>query len=114
VLDISNSHGIGTDGLNPIIIKNNAMLLSKQLCYIVNISFNTGFFPNLLKNAIVVPVYKAGCTSDPENYHPISILTIFSKIIEKLFYKRLIGYVNTHNIYFMRINLDLDLTTPLT
>jgi len=55
-------------------------------------------FPRLLKNAIITPVYKSGSNDDPGNYRSISILTTFCKILEKLFYNRLISFINTHNI----------------
>ena len=55
-------------------------------------------FPNLLKNAIVVPIYKNGKRDDPNNYMPISILTTFSKVLEKLFYSRFISFINRNNI----------------
>jgi hypothetical protein len=95
---LSNSTAIGTDNLLPTIIKLNASLISNQLTYIFNLSFTQGIFPNLLKNAVVVPIYKGGSHSDPSNYRPISILTIFSKLLEKLFYNRLVAFVNAKNI----------------
>jgi hypothetical protein len=94
---LSNSSAIGTDNLLPTIIKLNASLISNQLTYIFNLSFTQGIFPNLLKNAVVVPIYKGGSHSDPSNYRPISILTIFSKLLEKLFYNRLVAFVNAKN-----------------
>ena len=55
-------------------------------------------FPNLLKNSIVVPIHKNGKRDDPNNYRPISILTIFFKVLEKLFYSRFISFINRNNI----------------
>lgn len=95
---LSNSHAIGSDGINPIIIKDNISCIASHLLYIFNMSFANGVFPKMLKNAIVTPVFKSGTNTDPSNYRPISILTIFSKLLEKLFYTRLIGFVNGKNI----------------
>ena len=83
MLSISNSKAVGSDGFSPIIIKQNINAISKQLEYIFNLSFSSGIFPKLLKSAIVTPLYKSGSVTEPGNYRPISILTIFSKLLEK-------------------------------
>ncbi len=97
-LSLSNSRSVGADGLAPEIIKANAALLCDQLVYIFNLSFTQGIFPGQLKRAIVVPIYKSGVRTDPSNYRPISILTVFSKLLEKLFYKRLISFIDSNNV----------------
>ncbi len=51
-----------------------------------------------VKNAIIHSVFKSGNNLDPSNYRPISILTIFSKILEKLFYSRLFSFIDKHHI----------------
>ena len=43
-------------------------------------------------------MYKAGCHLDPSNHRPISILTIFSKLLEKLYYNHLESFINHKNI----------------
>jgi hypothetical protein len=68
------------------------------LVHIFNLLFSQGVFPKLLKNSIVVPIHKGGAHIDPGNYRPISILTTFSKLLEKLYYNRLMSFINTHNV----------------
>ena len=51
-------------------------------------SFLMGEYPNLLKIVMVIPIHKGGSTQDVNNYKPISLLSIFDKIIEKLMHKR--------------------------
>ena len=75
---LSNSRAVGSDGLNPLIVKDNITHLSNQLEYIFNMSFTNGVFPNLLKSAIISPIYKGVNNCDAGNYRPISILIIFS------------------------------------
>ncbi len=55
---LSNSCAIGSDGINPIVIKNNISCIASQLVYIFNMSFANGVFPKMLKNAIITPVLK--------------------------------------------------------
>jgi hypothetical protein len=56
------------------------------------------FFPNRLKYAIVKPIFKKGNKQEISNYRPITLLTSFSKIIEKLIYARLHAHINMNNI----------------
>ena len=61
----------------------------KPLVHIFNLSFSSGIFPSEMKTATVIPVFKSGNRSDFSNYRPISLLSPFSKILEKLFNLRL-------------------------
>ena len=51
-----------------------------------NDSFLSGIFPNKLKIAKVITLYKKDSGDNPANYHPISLLSVFSKLIEKIMY----------------------------
>ena len=57
------------------------------LAYIINRSFSTGVFPKLMKIVKVIPIHKGGSTQDVNNYRPISLLSIFDKIIKKIMHK---------------------------
>lgn len=59
-----------------------------------------GVFPDCLKIAKVIPVYKSGDASDPSNFRPISTLSTFSKIFEKLLVNRFISFINQNNILY--------------
>ena len=67
---------------------------------LVNNSFMQGCFPEALKTARVVPIHKGGTKSDVANYRPISLLSTFSKIYEKLMHTRLIGYFDSNNLLY--------------
>lgn len=64
----------------------------------INKSFETGVFPSCLKSAIVIPVFKGGNSTDPSNFRPISLLSILSKVIEKIVKEQLLSYLNTYGI----------------
>ena len=63
--------------------------IAPMLLCLVNESLLCGIFPKKLKLAKVTPVFKKGSTQDKDNYRPISVLSVFSKIFEKVMYKRL-------------------------
>lgn len=64
------------------------------MTYICNKSFQTGIFPDKMKTAKVIPIYKNGDKQFVSNYRPVSLLPQFSKILEKLFVKRLDSFKN--------------------
>ena len=68
----------------------------KPLVHIYNVSFQTGIFPDMMKLAKIKPLFKKGDRQDIQNYRPISILSAFSKILEKLMYNRL-SFLKKHN-----------------
>ena len=62
---------------------------------LINQSIEQGEFPQNMKCALVFPLYKAKSREDASNYRPISLLITISKILEKIVYKRVYGYLNT-------------------
>ena len=67
------------------------------LANVITSSFEQGIFPQSLKLARVVPVFKSGTKTDVSNYRPISLLTSFSKIYEKLMHNRIVSFMETNN-----------------
>ena len=90
VIGIINALENKTSGPTSIPIKMLKMipdLIIIPLCRIINMSFITGVFPEILKIVKVIPVHKGGSTQDMNNFCPISLLSIFDKIMEKLLHK---------------------------
>ena len=75
-------------------------LIIEPLCKIITNSFSSVIFPDALKICKVVPIHKGESTQNVNNYRPISLLSIFDKIIEKLMHKRLYEFLNLHEILF--------------
>lgn len=93
-----NSLSSGWDGLNKKLISSVLHLLLPCLTHIINTSFLTGILPEETKIAKIIPLFKADKPQLFNNYRPISVLPILSKIFEKLFQKRLINYLEKHKI----------------
>ena len=68
--------------------------------FIFNLSFSSGCVPDQFKLADVIPVHKKDSVTCMNNYRPISLLSIFNKILEKLVYKRLITFIDKYNILY--------------
>ena len=82
------------------LLKSARQAISHTLAELVIISISTGIYPHKLKQAIVTPIYKADDETDPKNNRPISLLSVFNRIIEKLMYKRLKSFINKNDIFF--------------
>jgi len=83
----------GFDGVMDFIVKKCVPFIKKPLANICNTSFALGIFPEIQKVAIAKPLHKKGNTGEVQNYRPISLLSLFSKIVEKLMYSRLMLFV---------------------
>lgn len=86
------------DDLDTLLIKQVINEIVKPLCHIYNLSFTMGEFPNHMKIAKITPIYKNGDKHQFSNYRPISVLSQFSKILEKLFTTRLDNFIEKYNI----------------
>ena len=88
----------GYDNISNVFIRAAASELSPILTDFFTFSFNKGLFPSSLKIAKVVPILKSGDNKLTSNYRLISLLSSFSKILEKIIYNRLTNFLNKHEI----------------
>ena len=98
---LENNKASGPNSIPTEVLK----LIKNNICYplkdIINLSFATGIYPNQLKVARVIPIFKN--KGDPlmiTNYRPISLLSNINKIFEKIVYKRLYSYLNRLNCIY--------------
>ena len=77
-------------------------LIIIPLCKLINLSFVSGTFPDPLKIVKVRPIHKNGSTQDMNNYRPISLLSIFDKIMEKIMHNRLYHFLEVNNILYSK------------
>ena len=80
---LDNNKATGIDNISSKIVKISAPVITKQLTDICNHSIRNSCFPSIWKKARVTPLHKRNSTDDPENYRPISILPLLSKVLEK-------------------------------
>lgn len=90
----------GYDGIHSEVVKMTCHAYLEPFTHVLNLSLTQGFFPDYLKVAKVVPLHKAGDASTLNNYRPVSILPLFSKILERLMHSRLLNFINKHSILY--------------
>ena len=89
----------GKDGVIANTLKTVSDAVAPPITYLANLSFIQGVFPQDLKNALVCPIYNAKDPMVFSNYRPISLLSIFSTILKRLMYDRLLEFLNKHKIF---------------
>ena len=97
---LNDKKAVGPNSIPIKVLKLLKGILSKPLEIIFNVSFSTGIVPDSIKIARVIPVFKKGNHNSLSNYRPISLLSIFNKLLEKLMYNRLINFLEKNNILF--------------
>lgn len=98
IKNLPNKKSSGLDEVPVKLIKECMTELSQIIADIINLSISLGQFPTALKKAAIITVFKKGDPHNVENYRPISLLSIFSKIIEKIVYNRIFNFLNQNNI----------------
>ena len=74
-------------------IKYGKLIISPIISNLFNLCIETGVFPNCLKIAEVIPIFTKSDQNIPTNYRPISLLSQFDKIFEKMLFSRLFSYL---------------------
>ena len=95
---LSSKTSYDCNGLSVKLLKQFVNTIINLLCIIDNKSLTNGIFPNSLKIAKIVPIFKGGDRSDVKNYRPISLLSIFSKVLEKLMLAHLSTFISKNNV----------------
>lgn len=86
-------------GLTTSLLKSIIDTVVSPLTKLINDSISEGVFPSCLKMAIVVPVHKKGDINDVNNFRPISLLPIFSKVFEKVLMKQVACYFEANGLF---------------
>ena len=98
-LQSKTSHG--HDGLTNKLLKELKPALIPPLCILFNMSLTNGIFPDIYKKSDVVPLHKSKSRTYVNNYRPISLLPVISKILEKIMHKRIYSFLNRNNSLYI-------------
>lgn len=91
------TNAVGADGI-ALFIRDSLPATVHYLTVIINTSLVTGVFPSLWKHGIVTPIFKSGDIDDVNNYRPITILPILSKILEKIVANQLTSFLEANDL----------------
>ena len=97
---IRNLNSNKSSDFSPRVLKLFNFQFSTILTPLFNDCMRNAIFPDELKIAKVLPLYKTGDRNVLSNYRPISILPIFSKIFEKLIQSRLTSFLEKEKVLF--------------
>ena len=100
IKSLKNTNSTGYDDFSTKFIKLAAPLIAPFLEKLFNLALSSGVYPDNLKIAKVIPIFKKGDATSVNNYRPISILSPINKIFEKILYAKLMTYINNSNILY--------------
>ena len=90
----------GDDYVSNLIVKSSKNAVAPLLTILINASFSKGVFPSELRKAKIVPIHKEKSRRDENNYRPISLLIVWSKIYERAMHNRLYSYFENLSLLY--------------
>ena len=97
---LNSNKAAGLDKIPARLIRDAELELTPSIAYLVNKSIRDGKFPALWKLARVTPLHKADNKLKVENYRPISILPVLSKIMERVVHAQLSQHLNLNSFLY--------------
>lgn len=88
----------GADSISAKVLKLISTEISRHIAHCINLSISSGVFPSVLKRAIVIPIPKNNDIHVISNYRPISLLSTFAKVFERIVLNRMMKYLDKFNI----------------
>lgn len=95
---LNSSSAVGHDKISNTLLKDIKDIIVQPLTHLFNACLSRGVFPDVLKKAIIVPIFKAGDRQRVCNYRPIAILPAISKILERIINSRLVKYLESNGL----------------
>ena len=95
---LKQSKTTGPDNLPPGMLKDSSNELSGPLCCLIDLAMINSTIPNEWNLAKVIPIFKYRDRTDPNNYRPISISPILSKILERAVHSQLLDHLEKHHL----------------
>ena len=88
------------DEISSKFLKDGAEVFTKPICDIINLSVKLSTFPDKCKIAKLIPLFKKRVNTDPKNYIPISLLHLWSKLIEKAIHIQTQEYLDKNSLLY--------------
>lgn len=98
--NLQTKNSTGHDGISTKLIKVLKTTISEPLSIVINQCLNSGIFPEKLKIAKVIPLYKKDDVNIFTNYRPISLLVAISKIFERVIFNQLYAYFQKYKLFY--------------
>ena len=99
ISDLKRGNSASVDDISTNLLKNISGVIYEPLADVINKSIKNGVFPDLLKKAKIIPVFKKGEAQDPNNYRPIALLSPLAKVFEKIMKYRLTSFLEKINFF---------------
>ena len=96
--NLQRNKATGLDELPPGMLKDCRNHIATPIHFIVNLSLQSSTVPTAWKQAKLTPIFKSGDHKNVENYRPISVLPILSKLVEKAVHTQLLEFLETNNL----------------
>ena len=96
--NLNTKKSFGADKVHPLLVSIAIFQIYRPITHITNLSISQGIFPDSMKIAKVVPIFKQGSRSSCDNYRPVSILPTLSNIFEKCIFNQLMFYLVNEDI----------------
>ncbi|XP_065681386.1 uncharacterized protein LOC136095091 [Hydra vulgaris] len=106
---LKTNKAVGPYDINCNIVINSYDTIKHILLKVFKCSKNQGIFRDQLKIAKITPIFKGGEPSNVSNYRPISTLSVFSKILERIMLNQISNYLAVNNILYI-IHLTRSIT----
>ena len=100
ISEFGNSKSCGPFSIPTRILKEFSKYLIEPLSLIINKSLSDGIFPDMLKSALVCPIFKKNDKTKCANYRPISLLSNIGKIFERIMYTRIESFLDVNSIMY--------------
>ena len=98
LLQIPSNTSTGPNGISAHMLRETAYSILSPLTSIFNLSIKSGLFPDDWKNSHIIPIPKhSSAPSSPTGYHPISLLPLISKVLERHIFNWLLDFCQTQN-----------------
>nr|XP_037268910.1 uncharacterized protein LOC119160779 [Rhipicephalus microplus]XP_037268911.1 uncharacterized protein LOC119160779 [Rhipicephalus microplus] len=98
ITSLKDNCACGPDDIKPKPLKAISHIIATPLTHIYNFMLSSGVFPDQMKVAKVTVIHKGGSFDELNNYRPISVLSVFAEMAERVIYKRIMCFLNANII----------------